>query len=212
MREKKPDYYDRRRIDLFALCPEISGSVLDVGCGSGATMQHLLEMGVQDVHGVEYCESACNLAQEKGLRVVRADIEKDPLPFLEKSFDFIIFGDVLEHLYDPWKTLVRFKSFLKDEGVVLASIPNIKNYRILKKMIFRDEFSYTDSGILDFTHIRFFTKKESIKMFESCSFEIFKTEYTKKNHKFWKILHAIFGDVVMQFWAIQFLYYVKKKN
>jgi 2-polyprenyl-3-methyl-5-hydroxy-6-metoxy-1,4-benzoquinol methylase len=100
------------------------------------------------------------------------NIETMVLPFENSQFDVIICGDVLEHLVNPYKTLKLLKTYLKPNGVIIASIPNIREFKTMKKIFFQGDFRYEDSGILDRTHLRFFCKKNIIELFEEQDFNI----------------------------------------
>jgi O-antigen biosynthesis protein len=211
MTGKDPKYYSHERRDLLGIVPSIYGSVLDVGCGAGATMALLLEHGAAEVTGVELSQSACELAKARNLNVIQADVQKDPMPFSEKSFDFIIFSDILEHLFDPWAVLKHFCAYLKDDGTMLLSIPNIKHYRVLRRLLFLDEWTYVPAGILDFTHIRFFTRKEAVRLVENSDLEVVRIGYRTNRNKIFRLLRWVIGDRVMTVWAEQFLLAAKKK-
>ena len=88
------------------------------------------------------------------------------LPFYREHFDVILCGDVLEHLVDPWKTVKRMSLYLKPKGYFIASLPNIREIKTLANIVLRGKFMYSNSGILDNTHLRFFCKKDMIDLFE----------------------------------------------
>lgn len=90
----------------------------------------------------------------------------------DNYFDCIIFNDVLEHLADPYNVLSEMKKKLSMGGAIVASIPNVRYFHNLRKLIFNKQWRYKDQGILDKTHLRFFTKKSIIDMFESLGFTI----------------------------------------
>ncbi|CAB1073856.1 hypothetical protein D1AOALGA4SA_1975 [Olavius algarvensis Delta 1 endosymbiont] len=84
---------------------------------------------------------------------------------------YIIYGDVLEHLYDPWTVIYEHRIFLKDDGYVIGSIPNIGSLAIVDSLA-KGKWTYKESGILDATHLRFFTLHEVKKMFSDCGYQI----------------------------------------
>ncbi|SDM64240.1 Methyltransferase domain-containing protein [Geoalkalibacter ferrihydriticus] len=211
MINKNEKYYSFERKDLVAIVPLIEGAVLDVGCGDGATMAYLLGSGINDVTGIECDYNAYIRAKNKGFNVINADIEKDSIDLEEKKYDFILFGDVLEHLYDPWNTLDKFKKFLKKDGTFLISIPNIKHYRILRKFLFSDEWRYTEAGILDITHIRFFTRKEALRMIEESGLQVSVLKYKTNKNILFRVVSLFAKNWVMTIWPEQFLIAAKVK-
>ena len=95
-----------------------------------------------------------------------------PIPYNINSFDYIILGDVLEHLVEPRNLLMRFIPYLKQSGMFLCSIPNIMHTSVLFPLLFEGKFDYKDSGILDRTHLRFFTLESINMLFKSCHLKI----------------------------------------
>jgi SAM-dependent methyltransferase len=144
------------RPDIEALVPPGTQALLDVGCGTGRLGASLKALGIPRVVGVELNPRAAEEARAALDEVVVADIERDELPFEDASFDCIVYGDVLEHLVDPWATLVRQRRLLDPEGAVLVSIPNVGHWRNVLNVA-RGRWEYTAWGPLDATHLRFFT-------------------------------------------------------
>lgn len=212
MENKNDKYYMFVRSELIGLLPKLHGKVLDVGCGGGKTMRYLIDSGVPDVTGIEFSETALRMAREDHLNVIRLDLEKDPFPFDRSTFDFIIFADILEHLTDPWKMLRQAREILKDDGIMLISIPNMKNYKIMKLLLIHDRWEYADAGILDKTHLRFFTKNEAEKLVNTAGLEIIEFRFKKNRNKVMRLLHFLFGKTVLTFWAEQFLIAAKKSG
>lgn len=91
---------------------------------------------------------------------------------LEEMFDLIVLNDVLEHMVDPWSALSATSSLLGAGGHVVASIPNIRYFPVILDLVRRDEWTYSDWGVLDRTHLRFFTATTMRRMFESSGFEV----------------------------------------
>lgn len=115
----------------------------------------------------------------------------------EEKFDYIIWADVLEHLYDPWKALTCARQFLKDDGYMLISVPNISHNSILIELM-KDKFEYRDIGLLDNTHIRFFTRSSLTAMVEQAGLEIKKVmdaknavEYTEFKNSYNDVPDAV---------------------
>ncbi|RII34615.1 methyltransferase domain-containing protein [Clostridium chromiireducens] len=155
-------------------------NVLEVGCACGATLLSIKnKYPNSNIYGIELNESAAKIAGT--FADVRAEnIENINLSYDEGYFDYIIFADVLEHLYNPEKVLANMKKYLKDDGFILASIPNVMHYSVIKGLI-NGNWTYEDAGILDKTHIRFFTLNEIGKMFNKLNFKEISVSATSTN-------------------------------
>lgn len=161
-------------VDLIE-CKKEDFSVLEVGCSTGV---NLLGIGnaypKAQLYGVEINANAAKMASAfADVRV--GNIEDKNLDFGDVSFDYIIFGDVLEHLHDPKGVLEYCKSFLAEGGKIIASIPNLMHWSVMKALI-NGLFPYADFGLLDRTHIHFFTYYEMCLMFTDAGYNITKLE------------------------------------
>jgi len=188
--EKEDSYYSLVRFDILDLIPKMVKHLLDVGCGSGdlgiAAKQQL---GVQEVVGIEFYEPAALVAQTKLDRVILEDIEQLTLDLPKGHFDCIVCADVLEHTKDPWQVLRNLRHFLRDDGVFIASLPNIRHIVPILKIIF-DRFEYEESGILDKTHLRFFTLHTIRQLFNETGYQI---QHVRTNRSIsWKFNLLIF--------------------
>jgi 2-polyprenyl-3-methyl-5-hydroxy-6-metoxy-1,4-benzoquinol methylase len=159
-----PDYYQQPRYEVAALVPATARRVLDVGCAEGILGRHLLERGVEEVVGIEQVPEVAELAGKRLTRVLCGDVSTVELPAGIGTFDCIIFADVLEHLVNPTEVLRRFLPLLAPGGTIVASIPNVRHHAILH-MLAEGHWSYQDAGIMDRTHLRFFTLKEIQALF-----------------------------------------------
>lgn len=150
-------------------------NVLEIGCACGATLVAIKnKYPNSNVYGIEIHEHSAKIA--KNFADIRSEnIEDGKLSYDEKFFDYIILGDVLEHLYNSVNVLENLKKYLKEEGSIIASIPNVMHYSIIYNLL-QGNWTYEDCGILDKNHIRFFTKNEVIKMFERSGYSQFKIE------------------------------------
>jgi SAM-dependent methyltransferase len=192
------------RTDLIELVPEGTRRILDVGCGVGKTGQMLRERGFEEIFAVEVNPHAAQQAKSYYREVIIGDIEKDVLPFSRGFFDCILYGDVLEHLIDPWKVLKNQKEILKDDGVIICSIPNIRYYKILKSLILNGRWEYVDLGILDRTHLRFFTLKTIETMFQETGYEIKKLIRKKRCSKTMKFINRLVFNGLVDFLVLQY--------
>jgi methionine biosynthesis protein MetW len=171
MDTKTGDYYRQERREVEALIPQNIMRVLDVGCGEGIFGKRLLERGVREVAGIEVNADACINAGKNLSRLVSGNIEEIELDFDEGHFDCVVLADVLEHLKDPLSVLKKLKKYVSDSGVIVASIPNIGYWGTIN-MLIEGHWKYEDYGILDKTHLRFFTRKEIEKLFADAGFQI----------------------------------------
>jgi GT2 family glycosyltransferase len=138
--------------------------VLEVGCACGATLLRIKYLNkTAEIHGIELCPEPAAIAKHFA-HVTAENIENTHIAYQEGFFDYIIFADVLEHLYQPQQVLENMKKYLKPDGYILASIPNVMHVSVVKDLL-KGNWTYQDAGILDKTHIRFFTFREIDKMF-----------------------------------------------
>ena len=144
--------------------------VLDVGCASGYLAAAALRDGARWVDGIEPFAPDAALARAH-CRVVHAGSAEDPGVWscLEGPYDAIIFGDVLEHLAHPERALAHAHNVLAEDGLIVASLPNVAHYSV-RAMLLAGRFEYADHGILDRTHLRFFTRRELVSLFEQSGF------------------------------------------
>jgi len=210
-------YYKNNREDLIALIPVGMKfkSALEIGCGEGNTLMSLKERGIAEkIIGIDIKKIAGS-NQEKLDRFVVADLNSQPLKEKKNSFDLIILGDILEHLIDPWVTLQTIKNLLTDDGIIISSIPNIRFYKALKSILIEGSFKYSDEGIFDRTHLRFFAKKDVINLFTTTGFKfdqitsVFDQEAGLSSKGFWfnKLTFGFFHDL----FVYQFLIRASKK-
>jgi 2-polyprenyl-3-methyl-5-hydroxy-6-metoxy-1,4-benzoquinol methylase len=200
------DYFEKMlpRKDLIELIPEGAKRILDVGCGMGATGKILREKGLEEIFGIEVNPIAAQKARVYYKEVILGDIEKCILPFDKGFFDCILYGDVLEHLIDPWGTLRRHREILKDDGTIICSIPNVRYYKLLKSLIFNGRWEYVDLGILDRTHLRFFTLNTVQHMFRETGFKIEKVIKKKRCSKAMKFINRMALNRLVDFLVIQY--------
>jgi len=132
--------------------------VLEVGCATGYFTKALSDRGCQVV-GIEYAAEAAAVAEKWAERVVVGDLDAGTVwhELEGEQFDAVTFGDVLEHLRDPLATLRAAARVLKPSGFVVISVPNIAHGDV-RIALLRGMFPYRETGLLDRTHIRFFTK------------------------------------------------------
>ncbi|MHB8910069.1 MAG: glycosyltransferase [Syntrophales bacterium] len=181
---KQNSYYSFARqevVDAIVKNDLPTGKVLEIGCAGGATGKELKKrLPVQSYVGIDISPEAADIARNHLDRVIVADIEKTDLAsehgLNPGEFDLLLALDVLEHLYDPWDMLAELSNYLKPGGYVVASLPNIQNISVLQDLI-KGNWQYQDAGILDATHLRFFTFEASRRMFSGAGLTIKSTEH-----------------------------------
>lgn len=171
-------YAYNQRPEVARFIPQGASSAMDVGCavgGFGESLRQKLGAAARIV-GIDPVPAAAEAARASGhFDVVLDGYYPNHLPDSESVFDLICFNDVLEHTIDPWEVLVQTKSHLTRGGHVLACIPNVQYAPVMWNLI-RGDFTYTESGIMDKTHLRFFTHRTMNEMFESCGYRIVASE------------------------------------
>ena len=174
---KPDDYYELSRAEMVSFVPETSRSILEVGCSSGAFGALLKERGPGvTVWGIEPDADSAGVATGRLDRVITGTFSAD-MPELDgKHFDAICFNDVLEHLANPEEVLTGCRNLLDPGGVVVASIPNILFFYQISKILIEQDWKYEEFGIMDNTHLRFFTRKSIVRMFETTGYDIEKIE------------------------------------
>ncbi len=173
--DKEQTYYDGSRPDMLSFIPASTRCLLDVGCGGGAFGAAVKSAIGCEVWGIEPELDASNRAAARLDRVITGLFSEDAgLP--SKHFDCIVFNDVLEHMLDPAKALVYAKSLLQDGGTIVASIPNIGHFPTIWRLAILGEWEYGERGILDKTHLRFFTRQSIRTLFESSGYRLDRLE------------------------------------
>ncbi len=150
--------------------------ILDIGCGTGILGAYFKKNQKCEVYGVEINESAYKVAVTNLDNVIKGNFELISLPYENNYFDYIIMGDVLEHLINTVDSINKLTPHLKDSGSILITIPNIRHWKTLMKLLFFDKWKYESSGILDYTHMRFFTKKSIVELLVENGINLYTTK------------------------------------
>ena len=155
---------------ITSLLNNKQGRILEAGCSSGYFGASLRACG-HVVWGIEPFQHAAQAAQDVLDHVYVGDIQSFFDEFPNERFDVIVFGDVLEHLDNPVSVLQKCRKFLNPNGRVVASIPNVSHLAI-RAMLIEGRWDYSDLGILDRTHLRFFTRDSAIEMFSDAGYQV----------------------------------------
>ena len=146
-------------------------AILEIGCANGGTLMEIKNRYPNaKVYGTEINIRAAAFAAHFA-EVAVNNMENKNLPFRKKMFDYIIYGDVLEHLREPLEILKYCRDFLREGGCVIASIPNVMHISVMEELL-EGNFTYTEYGLLDKTHIHMFTYHEIVRTFHEAGYEI----------------------------------------
>lgn len=173
---KPPGYYENDRRDMLKYIPDGVKTSLEFGCGTGGFSAILKAKFDAESWAVEIDEASVKEAERKLDKVINADAYEALVEIPKHYFDCIVLLDILEHLADPYHFLNELKPRLKQGGIIVLSIPNIRYYRIFMDYVFGGNWEYKDHGVLDKTHLKFFTHKSIDNMFRQLGFEILMLE------------------------------------
>jgi len=171
--KKHEAYYSQSRPEMRSRIPPGVRSVLDVGCGAGSFGAALRsEHPDWQICGVELYEDEAARAREHYSEVWAGDVHTVLQQILGRTFDLIVFNDLLEHLVDPGQALRQCHALLSPGGHVLAAVHTMRFWQALGDLLFQGDWRYRDAGVMDSTHLRFFTKRSMIRMFEQNGYRV----------------------------------------
>jgi len=209
--------YVGQRDDILKLLPGNAKKVLDLGCSTGILGEHIKQKNSAEVVGIEANEQMARIAEKKLDKVIIGNIQKIELEdlLLPNYFDCIIFADILEHLKDPWSVLKKCERFLDHNGVIIASVPNIRHHNTIINLVFKGYWPYRERGIHDKTHLRFFTLKNIKEMFRNVGLKIVRVERNYRfiedeQHRYDRFAKYLGVFLVKDFFTFQFLMVAKK--
>lgn len=171
---KQTPVHEHHNPDLLRFIPESSQHLIEIGCSSGALAREFKKINPNcNYLGVDIDEKYTEMASRYCDETSVMDIEEsnEDFYFRHKNRDCWIFGDTLEHFRDPWKVLRRIRNVIPLHGCVVACIPNVQHWSIQVKISIGD-FRYQDSGLLDRTHLRWFTRQTIIELFSATGFKV----------------------------------------
>jgi 2-polyprenyl-3-methyl-5-hydroxy-6-metoxy-1,4-benzoquinol methylase len=195
------------RTEMLSFVPPAARTLLDVGChlgGFGQTLRR--DDPSRQLWAVEADpEHAARASPHYDHMVVGT--YPDALAGITTKFDCVVFNDVLEHMVDPWAAVRDTMSYLSPRGVVVASIPNVRHVKIVTKLVLWGDWTYTDMGVLDRTHLRFFTQRTIRSLFADCGYVIERLEGINSightRFRLWKAFPLLFGELAWTGFAVR---------
>lgn len=143
--------------------------VLEIGCATGQISRRLTENGCE-VIGIEIDKESSAIAKKYCREVLICDIETiEDLPY--RDFDYILLLDVLEHLRSPLALLKKLNAYVNEKGCIVISLPNVANWRVRWDLLF-GRFEYSEYGILDKSHLRFFNEESAREIMQDADLDI----------------------------------------
>jgi 2-polyprenyl-3-methyl-5-hydroxy-6-metoxy-1,4-benzoquinol methylase len=170
--EKPEGYYSEERREMLEFIPAGIKKLLDVGCGEGKFSGMIKQERGIEAWGIEPDKNAAKKAGRVLDRVINSGFSGAAGRLPAGYFDCVVFNDILEHLQDPYSAVREIKSRIADNGVVVCSLPNVLHISVLRRLLWNKDWKYEDFGVLDITHLRFFTKKSMVRMFTEQGYEV----------------------------------------
>jgi 2-polyprenyl-3-methyl-5-hydroxy-6-metoxy-1,4-benzoquinol methylase len=168
-------YFTQSRPELVAQLPVRLGRVLDVGCGAGGVGRAIRDRA-EALFGIELNEEAAAVARE-AYDEVRTGRVEDVLEGLTGPFDTILAYDVLEHLQDPAAVLRGLRRVAADGALLHVSVPNARHWSLVRDLVLRGTFGYTEWGHRDNTHLRWFTRRDLVSLLEDTGWNVERTRH-----------------------------------
>ena len=168
-------YHDLPRREVLALIPTTAKKVLDLGCGTGALGKALKERQQCHVTGIELNKDALEIAKTNLDTCICDNLNRYDFSLTNVRWDCIVLADILEHLVNPWLVIKKATKALTDDGCIIASFPNVAHPNVSANLQ-RGLFRYEPAGLLDITHLRFFTKTSIFQMFYGAGLKITKCD------------------------------------
>jgi len=188
-------YFTQTRAEMLRFVPSGAASILEVGCGAGSFGAELRKAFPDAcLYGIESNPVAARRAEEIYDRLWVGEVCDILRRDSDIRFDVIVMNDLLEHLVDPWHCLELCRGRMAPEGRVVASVPNMRFWPILSDLLFQCDWRYREAGVMDRTHLRFFTEKSIRRLFDESGYRIVELEGINRTWKIsvrWRILNFL---------------------
>jgi len=196
------NYFNLERQEMLPFVPARRMRVLEIGCGEGRFIGALT--GVEESWGIEPSPAA-EVAKGRLSRVFQATFDEAEPKLPISYFDLVICNDVIEHMPDPSRFFSRIGNYIAPGGMIIGSIPNVRFYNNMFEYLLEKDWHYTDSGILDRTHLAFFTQKSLYKTLERHGFKVLQVTGINTAFRFsnsartWAYMIVAYGLVAVTF-------------
>lgn len=199
-----PAYYRQHRDHMLKYIPRNAKKICEPGCAAGVFGSLVKQNRDCEYWGIEPHPEAAQEAA-KVLDKVICGFFDEHTDLGDNTFDCFVFNDVLEHMPDPWSVLKLCRNYLNPGGLVISSIPNFLSFSNIKEILFTQDWKYESSGIRDKTHLRFFTRKSMIRLFEETGYEVVQVEGLNPKKKYtYTILNALFFNRLKEMRYLQY--------
>lgn len=204
-KSKLDNYFGHERAEILPLLAGNFSTVMDVGGASGATLSLIKQhYPATKTICVDCHEQSLEIAAKRGHVAVMCDLDRDVPEGIGES-DVVLFLDVLEHLVDPWAVLKRISAKVRPGCVIVISIPNVRFFPVSAGLLFRGRWEVTDAGILDRTHLRFFTRQSAMSLLTGAGLTLETVRSNLGSGRRWSLVDSLSFGLLRDFLAIQFL-------
>jgi 2-polyprenyl-3-methyl-5-hydroxy-6-metoxy-1,4-benzoquinol methylase len=208
---KDAAYFSGVRADILAELPkDPAARILEIGCATGGTGEAALATGRAGFYrGVEFDPESAERARPLLTDVVCANVETIDPALIADSYDVLILSEVLEHLIDPWGVMKTLAPFVKPGGRVFASSPNISHHRVIRALL-AGRFDYEAAGVMDRTHVRWFTPASYRALFEEAGFETLSVGPLAPYPRKARLINRLSGGRLAHLFQLQIMYKGRK--
>jgi 2-polyprenyl-3-methyl-5-hydroxy-6-metoxy-1,4-benzoquinol methylase len=199
-------YYTNVRKEIAPMLAAPVGVVLEVGCAAGGTLRWLKEeFGASRTVGVEINEKLGDDVRSNADVALIGDGASTERAAAHGPYDLILFMDVLEHLTDPWGTLLAYRALLAPAGRMIICVPNVGHYSVVLDLL-RHRFDYQDEGIMDRTHLRFFVPSSARQLLEQAGLSVdYEIRLIWPTKRLTRLANMVFGKLAVNFLTSQYI-------
>jgi 2-polyprenyl-3-methyl-5-hydroxy-6-metoxy-1,4-benzoquinol methylase len=208
---KPADYYEHARIEILPLLPANIGVIADIGGSSGATLSAVKQNrpSITTTICVDAHAPSLEVARQRGHQTLICDLNGEA-PDIVATCDVVMFLDVLEHLVDPWSVLQRIVAKMKSGATVIVSVPNVRFWEVSLGLTLMGRWTLQEAGVLDRTHLRFFTGKTGAQLIRGAGLRLEKGQGLVVRALRYRLANALTLGLFRDFLCMQYLYIGRK--